>query len=75
MSLKYNCVAMFDNHAKVMIEIQHGNNLILVFNKTNFLDDGLKLFEVQVIRFLSNQGSDNFLEVKPPEEHIKEKIQ
>ena len=45
-SLKYNCVAMFDNHAEVMIEIQHSSNLILVFNEAKFLDNGLKLFHV-----------------------------
>ena len=45
-SLKYNCVAVFDNHAEVMIEIQHSGNLILVFNEAMFLDIGLKLFHV-----------------------------
>ena len=45
-SLKYNCVAMFDNHAEVMIEIQHSGNLILVFNEAMFLDNGLELFHV-----------------------------
>ena len=45
-SLKYNCVAMFDNHAEIMIEIQHSGNLILVFNEAMFLDNGLKLFHV-----------------------------
>ena len=45
-SLKYNCVAVFDNHAEVMIEIQHSGNLILVFNEAMFLDNGLKLFHV-----------------------------
>ena len=46
LSPKYNCVAVPDNHAKVMIKIQHGGNFILVFNEANFLDDILKLFEV-----------------------------
>ena len=45
-SLKYNCVAMFDNHAEVMIEIQHSGNFIRVFNEAMFLDNGLKLFHV-----------------------------
>ena len=45
-SLKYNCVAVFDNHAEVMIEIQHSGNLLLVFNEAIFLDNGLKLFHV-----------------------------
>ena len=45
-SLKYNCVAVFDNHAEVMIEIQHCDNLIPVFNEAMFLDNGLKLFHV-----------------------------
>ena len=45
-SLKYNCVAVFDNHAEVMIEIQHCGNLIIVFNEAMFLDNGLKLFHV-----------------------------
>ena len=45
-SLKYNGVAVFDNHAEVMIEIQHSGNLILVFNEAMFLDNGLKLFHV-----------------------------
>ena len=45
-SLKYNCVAVFDNHAEVMIEIQRSGNLILVFNEAMFLDNGLKLFHV-----------------------------
>ena len=45
-SLKYNCVAVFDNHAEVMIEIQHSGNLILVFNEAIFLDNGLKFFHV-----------------------------
>ena len=45
-SLKYNCVAVFDNHAEVMIEIQHSGNLLLVFNEVKFLDNHLKLFHV-----------------------------
>ena len=45
-SLKYYCVAMFDNHAEIMIEIQHSGNLILVFNEAMFLDNGLELFHV-----------------------------
>ena len=45
-SLKYNCVAVFDNHAEVMIEIQHSGNLILVFNEAMFLDNSLKFFHV-----------------------------
>ena len=45
-SLKYNGVAVFDNDAEVMIEIQHSDNLILVFNEAMFLDNGLKLFHV-----------------------------
>lgn len=65
LSLKYNCVAVFDNHAKVMIEIQQCGNLILLFNETNFLDNTLKLFEVRKIHFLGNQGFNNLLEVKP----------
>ena len=44
--LKYNCVAVFDNHAEVMIEIQHCDNLLRVFNEAMFLDNGLKLFHV-----------------------------
>ena len=35
LSPKYNCVAVSDNHAEVMIKIQHGGNLILVFNEAN----------------------------------------
>ena len=46
LSPKYNCVAVSDNHTKVMIEIQHGGSLILVFNEANSPDKTLKLFEV-----------------------------
>ena len=45
LSPKYNCVAVSDNHAKVMIEIQHGGSLILVFNEAKSPDNTLKLFE------------------------------
>ena len=45
-SLKYNCVAVFDNHAEVMIEIQHSGNLVLVFNEAMFLNNRLKLFHI-----------------------------
>ena len=45
-SLQYYCGAMFDNHAEIMIEIQHSGNLILVFNEAMFLDNILKLFHV-----------------------------
>ena len=45
-SLKYYCVAMFDNHAEIMIEIQHSGNLVLVFNEAMFLDKSLKFFHV-----------------------------
>lgn len=45
-SLKYNGVAVFDNHAEVMIEIQHSGSLILVFNEAMFPDNGPKLFHV-----------------------------
>ena len=43
---KHDCVAVPDNHAKVMIEIQQSGDLIFVFNKANFLENTLKLFEV-----------------------------
>ena len=46
LSPKNNCVAVPDNHAQVMIKIQHGGNFIPVFNEANFLDNILKLFEV-----------------------------
>ena len=46
LSLKYNCVAVSDNYAEVMIEIQQSGDLIFVFNEANFLDNTLKLFEV-----------------------------
>ena len=46
LSLKYNGVAMSDNHAEVMIEIQHSASFILFFNETHFLHNRLKLFEV-----------------------------
>ena len=46
LSPKYNRVTVLDNHAEVMIEIQHGGSLILVFNEANSLDNTLKLFEV-----------------------------
>ena len=46
LSPKHNCVAVSDNHAEVMIEIQQSGDLIFVFNKANFLDNTLKLFEV-----------------------------
>ena len=65
LSLKYNCVAVFDNHAKVMIVIQQSGNLILVFNETNFLDNTLKLLEVRIINALGNQSLNDLFEVKP----------
>ena len=43
----YHCVGMFYNHAKVIIEIQHNGNFILFFDETHFLDNCLKLIEVQ----------------------------
>ena len=46
LSPNYNCVAVSDNHAEVMIEIQHGCSLILAFNEANSLDNTLKLFDV-----------------------------
>ena len=46
LSPKYNCVAVSDNYAEVMIEIQQSVDLIFVFNEANFLDNTLKLFEV-----------------------------
>ena len=46
LSAKYNCVAVSDNFAEVMIEIQQSVDLIFVFNEANFLDNTLKLFEV-----------------------------
>jgi len=61
---------VFDNLAKVMIEIQHKEHFILVVNETMFLDNGFKLFEVQVINVLGNQVLNNFLKVKPPEAQI-----
>jgi len=61
---------VFDNLAEVMIEIQHSGNLILVVNETIFLDNGFKLFEVQVINVLGNQVLNNFLKVKPPKAQI-----
>ena len=33
LGLQYNCVSVFDNVAKVMIKIQHGVHLLLVFDE------------------------------------------
>ena len=38
---------MFYNHAKVIKEIQHSGNFILFFDEKHFLDNCLKLIEVQ----------------------------
>jgi len=56
---------MFDNLATVVIEIQHSLNLILIINEAHFLDDGLKLFELQVICLLGNQNFNNLFKVQP----------
>ena len=45
---------MFYNHVKVIIEIQHSGNFILSFDETHFLDNGLKLIEVQ--KLVYNHG-------------------
>ena len=46
LSPQYNCVAVSDNRTKVMIEIQHSGNVILVFDEAKLVDITLKLFEV-----------------------------
>ena len=63
---------MFDYLAEVMIEIQHSGNLSLVVDETILLDNGFKMFEVQIISFLGYQGFNYFFKVKPPEEQIME---
>ena len=51
----YHCVVMFYNHAKVIIEIQHsGNFIFFFFDETHFLDNCLKLIEVQ--KLIYNHG-------------------
>ena len=50
----YHCVGMFYNHAKVIIEIQHSGNFILFLDETHFLDNCLKLIEVQ--KLIYNHG-------------------
>ena len=67
LSPKYNCVAVFNNHAEIMIEIQHCDSFILFFDETHFLNYCPKLIEVQKVHSLRNQSLDNFFEVKPPE--------
>ena len=67
LSPKYNCVAVFNNHAEIMIEIQHCGSFILFFDETHFLNYCPKLIEVQKVHSLRNQSLDNFFEVKPPE--------
>jgi len=67
-----NCVAVFDNLAKVVIEIQHSGNLNVVVDRTMFLDNGFKFLDVQVIYVLGNQSFNNLLKVKPPKQKIKE---
>jgi len=63
---------VFDNRAKVVIEIQHSGNLSLIVDETVFLDNGFELFDVQVIYVLGNQSFSNLLKVKPPKEEINE---
>ena len=50
----YLCVVMFYNHARVIIEIQHSGKFILSFDDTLFLDNCLKLIEVQ--KLIYNHG-------------------
>ena len=63
---------VFHDNSEVVIEIQHGGNFVLVPDKAHFLENGLELFQVQVIRFLGNQSLNDLLKVKPPEGQRRE---
>ena len=58
-----------------MIEIQHGGNFVLIPDKAHLLDNGLELFQFQVIRFLGNQSLNDLLKVKPPGRQRREIVQ
>ena len=66
---------VFYDDSEVVIEIQHGGNFVLIPDKAHFLDNGLELFQVQVIRFLGNQSLNDLLKVKPPGGQRREIVQ
>ena len=66
---------VFYDNSEVVIEIQHGSNFVLIPDKAHFLDNGLELFQVQVIRLLCNQSLNDLLKVKPPEGRRREIVQ
>ena len=49
-----------------MIEIHHGSELFLVFNKAVVPCIGLKFIQVQMVNFLGKQSTDDLLKVQPP---------
>ena len=53
---------MSHNDAEAVIKIQHFVNFIFIVDEATFLDDVVKLFEVQRVRFqLGNQCLDDLL--------------
>ena len=66
---------VFYDNSEVVIEIQHADNFVLIPDKAHLLDNGLELFQVQVIRFLGNQSLNDLLKVKPPGGQRREIVQ
>ena len=57
---------MLDNYPQVVIEVQHGSELLLVTNKAVVAYISLKFLQVQMVNFLGQQSTDDILKVQPP---------
>ena len=63
--LKNHSITVPDDNTKVMIEIQHGDHLVLVFNVTHLTHDVVELGYFEVKGLLLHQSLYNFLKVEP----------
>lgn len=66
LSIENDCPTVFDNHSQVMIELQHGVKLILVFYEAYFLCNDLKFVHICTVNAFSNQFTDHLLKIYPP---------
>lgn len=52
--------------SKVMVEIQHGGNLIFIIYQADLLNNGFQLIDIQVVNVYGDQFLNDLFEDKPP---------
>ena len=66
LGLQYYSLTMLNNHAEIMIKIQHHCHFVGVFDAANLPNNGEKLIEIHEVCLLGLKSINNSFKFEPP---------